>query len=621
MEYTLFTNKFGGLNTYLDPEEVGPDGAVEAVAVDITRGPLQGRLDDEDYVNALVPASSKTIVPYSSGALGMEERYAVSIWGSRIYRSHKGFGPWAPTDISCIQYTNTVEPGTIVAPQWDCLGLSKPANAPTAGAATSGGSPGLPVDTYTYVVTFYNALGHESVPSDASSAITTTATNNRIPLSNIPIYYANITTDGTVNATVTSNVIANHIRVGMRIVGQYIPSDTYVVSISGTNVVLSNAATGTGTAGFRDAQLVGRRIYRRSAQSQTYQRIAEIADVSTTTLSDGGLTATSAIDTASSSAIPSFVRDIAISPGGVMTFVQFDGNIAYLNIGSTALYRPDRVIRPPDSPMTSIYALGRFIFPCKRGAFALSIEDVTGIPIVSMIDADEVCEASFNVYALDTGSQVWWNTSKGIMSTDGLSIKPVTRYTHSFNRNKAMRNCYGMLYFNSDIYIYTDLLEDRTKAVIYIFNQNAGWSDAEIISTASPGRFGGIGSELYGGNIIYTLDTAVAPYAAKFSSTLGRVPFFTYKTGEWVGEKISQLKKFRKVAFVYFGVATFEVFVNGLSVLSGSLPPKAVETGRESFWLPSGTKGRSISVKINGNDTTVIDEISIWVGEQRGAMP
>lgn len=621
MEYTLFTNKFGGLNTYLDPEEVGPDGAVEAVAVDLTQGPLQGRLADKAISETTVfPASSQTIVPYSNGALGMGERYAVAVWGSRIYRSHKGFGPWAATDTTCIQYTNSLEPAAIANPQWDCLGLSKPANAPTAGAATSGGSPGLPVDTYTYVVTFYNALGHESVPSDASSAITTTATNNRIPLSNIPIYYANITTNGTVNATVTSDVVANHIRVGMRIIGVNIPSNTYVVSISGTSVVLSNPATGTGTAGFRDEQLVGRRIYRRSAQSQTYQRISQIADMSTTTLSDGGLTVTSAIDTASSSAIPAFVRDIAISPGGVMTFVQFDGNIAYLNIGSTALYRPDRVIRPPDSPMTSIYALGRFIFPCKRGAFALSIEDVTGIPIISMIDADEASEGSWNVYAIDTGNQVWWNTNKGIMSTDGLSIKPVTRYTHSISRNRAMRNCYGMLYFNGDIYIYTDLLQDRSKAVIYVFNQNTGWSDGEIINTALAGRFGTIGSELGTGNIVYTKDPGVGSVTYEFSSNTSRVASFSYKTGEWVGEKVSQLKKFRKVAFAYSGGANFSVDINGSTVLNGTLQPKS-SISRESFWLPSGTKGRTISVRIAGNDTTVVDEISLWVGEQRGPMP
>ena len=104
-----------------------------------------------------------------------------------------------------------------------------------------------------------------------------------------------------------------------------------------------------------------------------------------------------------------------------MIFVQQDGNIAYLNIGSTNLYIPTRSIDPPDSPLASIYALGRFIFPCKRGAFALSIEDVTGIPIVSMIDADEASEGSSNVYCVDTGGEVWWNTSKGIMGTDGFS--------------------------------------------------------------------------------------------------------------------------------------------------------------------------------------------------------
>lgn len=624
MEYTLFTNKFGGLNTYLDPEQVGPEGAVDSVSVDLTQGPLQGRLADKAInETAVLPAASKTIFPYSNGALGMSERYAVAMWGSRLYRSHKGFGGWASTDITCIQYTNSVEPAAISNPQWDCLGLSKPANPLTASGPFAGGS--LAVDTYTYVVTFYNALGHESVPSQASNAITTTSGNGTISLTNIPIYYANITTySGQANATVAVSVLENHIRVGMRIVGVNIPSNTYVLSVDQSTgaVVLSQNATAGGTAGFRDEQLTGRKIYRSSIQSQTYQFIAQIADMSTTTLSgdDNGLTAQDAIGTEFNSAIPAFVRDIAISPGGIMTFVQPDGNIAYLSLASTGLYRPDRVIKPPDSPMVSIYALGRFIFPCKRGAFALSIEDVTGIPIISMIDADEASEGSLNVYALDTGSQVWWNTNKGIMSTDGLSIKPVTRYTHSLDRNRSMRNCYGMLYFNGDVYIYTDLNQLRTSAVIYVFNQNTGWSEAQSFATASAGRFGTIGSELGTGNIVYTKDPAVGSVYYELSSDTSRVFYFTYRTGEWVGEKVSQLKKFRKIAFAYSGSGGFVVYVDGTTVHADSLSNSANIT-RQSFWLPSGTKGRTISVRVNGNATTVVDEISLWVGEQRGPMP
>jgi hypothetical protein len=639
MQYTLFTNKFGRLNTYLDAEQVGPDGSVVSLRIDTTQGPLKPRIADlalsTSPDSTIIPGSSKTIVPFANRAVGMDGRYAVAIWGSRLYRSHKGFRPFANTDINCVQYTKDIEPGDLTAqPVWDCLGLSAPSAAPTT-ALAAGGS--LAVDTYTYVVTFYNALGHESLPSAVSVARTTTSGTQTINLTNIPLFYGAITTtNGSPNATIAEPAYISSLRVGMRIVGPSIPAGTIVTSATQSgdprNIVLSQNATG-GAAGFRDEQIIGRRIYRRSNASSAYQLVNQLNDMTTTSWSDNGsAVAGRLIDTLASTPIPLFSRDASISPGGVMTFVQQDGNIAYLNIGSNNLYRPDRVIRPPDSPMASIYALGRFIFPSKRGAFSLSIEDVTGIPIISMIDADEASEGSFNVYCVDTGGEVWWNTSKGLMSTDGLSIKPVTRYTHSVNRNKAMKDAFGALNYNGDIYFYTRRDLTNNYGVIYIYNPQSGWSEAEIIPNTSLDDHGTLGTHLGNGFAVFSRgpgSSGVYPYSFAFFGSPTRMTGAQYRTGEWVGEKASQLKKFRKVSILYEQSTppspespAVQVFIDGVQtqVISVQLPDTTRKT-RFSFWLPPETKGRTLSLSFDLASTTAIDEVGVWVGEQRGPMP
>lgn len=627
MQYTLFTNKFGSFNDYLDPAETGPSGAIESIGTDLAQGPLRGRLGDQAIADAtdliLIPPTSKTIVPFSNRAIGMDERLAVVSWGGRLYRSHKGFGGFSNTDIDCVQYTTNLEPGSITAqPQWDCLSLFSPDAAPSYSVAGSGS---LAIDSYKYAVTFYNALGHESAPAEGTATVSTTSGNQTINLTGISIKYGDITTNGTISATTTSNSL----RTGMRISGQYIASGTYIVSVDYTvspfAVTLSQAATGSGTGWFIDAQIIGRKVYRYSVASEAFQLVSQIADITTTTLTDNGLAATTALNTQTNAPIPRFPRDIAVSPGGVMTFVQSDGDIAYFSLASAGLYDASKAIRPPFSPMASIYGLGRFIFPCTRGAFSISIEDVTGIPIISMIDADEISAASNNVYCLDIGSQIWWNTNKGVMSTDGLSITPVTRFQFSSDRNIALVNCYGALYFNGDVYIYANRDPLGQQATIYVFNKNTGWSEVEIIPATSGanGRFGTIGAylgSLYS-SILYTKDPlGVSADTWIFSGSGSKRFSWSYKTGQWVGEKISQLKKFRKIAFIHTGSFDFSVKINGNVIFNGS-KTGTTSVERTSFWLPPESKGRTISVDITGYSDATIEEISLWVGEQRGPMP
>jgi len=637
MQYTLFTNKFGGYNTYLDPVQVGPQGSVNSLRTDVTQGPLKPRLGNTVLNSAtdalLIPGESKTVVPFSNRAVGMLERLSTATWGQRIYRAHKGLRPWADSDINCIQYTTNTEPESLTAePTWDCLGMAPPPAKPTVALASTGS---LAIDTYKYRVTFYNALGQESPPSPESDPITTTAGNQKIDLSNLPLFYSSIiTSNNDKDAFVSDFTYNKYLRVGMRIVGPKITNGTVVVSATQSGptraVRLSADATGTGTDSFRDSQIIGRRIYRYSERSATYQLVHQIPNMTDTTWSDSGTTdAGRTLDTLASSEIPAFCRDVSINPGGIITFVLPDGNIAYFNLGGTTLYRSDRAVFPPDSPLTSTYALGRFIFPSKRGAFSVSIEDVTGIPIVSMIDADEASEGSPNVYCVDTGGEVWWNTSKGIMGTDGLSIKPITRYTHSLERNKAMKDAFGALNFNGEILFYTRRNLQFNDGVIYIFNPKSGWSEGEVLLKNNLNDNGTLGAHLGNGFSVYTPGPGDGvQYAYSIASEATRVSSATYRTGEWAGERESQLKKFRKVSLLYKQLSSSGanprvfVYIDGKStpVIQVAIP-NAAEKTRYSFWLPPETKGRTISFFISMAATTEIDEIGVWVGEQRKPMP
>jgi hypothetical protein len=179
-----------------------------------------------------------------------------------------------------------------------------------------------------------------------------------------------------------------------------------------------------------------------------------------------------------------------------------------------------------------------------------------------------------------------------------------------------------MYYFNEDVYLYCDRLKSRIEASLYVYNKMKGWSEAEIISTASAGRFGSIGSHLGFGRVIYTKDPGTAlPLSWVFSGSSSRKSNWSYRTGDWVGEKISQLKKFRKISCVYKGSATVGFYVDDTLISSKSLS-FSLKTVRVSFWLPPSTKGRSASVRVVATDaSTKIEEIGVWVGEQRGPMP
>lgn len=630
MEYKLFTDKFGNFNDYTDAEKVGPSGSVLAQDVDVTQGSLKTRRNDVIYPISYsqVTWSDKTIVGWSNGAVGMPERYAVAQYNGRIYRSHKGISQ--TFTLGCVQYTTTQEPASLTsAPTWDCLGLAKPLDTITATAQNVGGSS-LPAGTYSYVITYINALGQESGPSLQASVVVASP-NNHVALTNLPIRYATITPiSGTKNATVSAGVA--NLRVGMRIKSNSagLATDTYIASISGSNITLSQNATTSSAIDIYDAQITGRKIYRNSTTTSTYQYVTQVLDMTSTSIADNGLIAAQAIQTFECTLPPANVRDVAISPNGVITFVQQDGNIAYMLAESVVTYRPDRAVRSPDVPLASVYGLDRFIYPSRRGAFSVSIEDVTGVPVVQMIDADEPCKSSPLVYCADVGNQIWWNTNKGIVATDGSTITPVTRFVFSDYRNEQLTLCYGMLFFNGDVYVYAPTLTVagvQTNASIYVYNRQFGWSESVANLSIPLTGFGAIGFENGNGTVLYTKGIthtvgSVYSYGSKPTNSADARYFFgTYKTGEWIGENVTTLKKFRKFSVVYSGSFSIITYIDGSQVsLISELTPVSSRT-KKTYWLPAGTKGRAISFEITLDDTTNIEELGVWIGEQREAMP
>lgn len=625
MQYVLFTDKFGGYNGYMDPGKVGPSGSVLSEDIDTTDGTLKGRVQDTQYsspYDTTVAADSKTIVPWSNGALGMPLRLAVQRYGGRLYRSHKGTSSF-PASLNCIQYTSSAEPSTVAEPTWDCLGLSPPIAAPTASASTSSGTLGI--GTYTYFVTFYNAIGHESAPSPSVTA--SLSGTGKIDLASVPKRYGTITfTANQSTATITSGH-EYQFRAGMRIVcptANVIDGGRYITSINySTRAITLSSAAGSvgGLQDVYDAQLTGRKIYRQASDAVIAEYIGSIADMTTTSFSDTGYEAGSSIDTVGKG-IPLSPRDIAISPSGIMTCVDGYGNIAYFSLLSPGLYDASANVKPPSTPLASIYALNRFIFPTQEGAFSVSIEDPTGFPVVGIIDNDEPCLSSDFVYCLNVGGVVWWNTEKGIVSTDGNSILNITRYVFNSQDNEGLKYCFGAINVNDDVYIYS-------TNCIFSYKKETGWSRWSLngAPSLSPSNtYGSIGFHRGNGGVIYT---GGGNYVWRIAFGSYAKSTARYRTGSWSGEHSSNLKKFRKLSVVYSGSgsAQLRAYVDGQAVGSPLSITATSTTQRSSFWLPSGIKGREVQVDIylstgsGAGDNVSIQELGVWVGEQREAMP
>lgn len=631
MQYTVLVNSFGGLNTYMSPDKVGPSGAVESLGVDVSSGVLRNRFSDLKATltsnvytgyDTYVPDSSKVIVPWGTGALGMTSRYAVARFGGRLYRSHKGFGTF-PSTLKGIQYTSDIGGGaTPTLPTWDYLGLMTPGSPAFSVAVAATGIAVLPGD-YTYWCTFYNALGQESPPTKTAVLNVTTAKNVTVTL---PQGYTKAYFNSGANGITVDD--GTKLRVGMRITGTYIPANTYVTSIeisSGSPpsalVGISNNTTNASGAGgvyIYDAQVVGVNVYRQGGAISVplFVKSALISAASsgmTDDVTDSNLG--DALETIGSADMIDGLRDISISPSGVLLCAGPNNTVVYMSLVTPTIYNAAQSIKVPDSPLSTIYALERFVCPTIRGAFTVTIDDaILGLPVVQQIDDTEPCQVSYNVYPVDVGGEVWWNTNKGIVSTNGSTIETATRYTFDRTLAEECTDCYGADFYNGEYLAYIG------SGKLLSFTRQSGWTTVTS-SLKTSTNAGALGYHINDGCMIMTgWNESPASVRKLFKHTV-RLSGGVYKTGDWSGDKMSSLKKFRKFSAVFWGQAKFQPYIDG-APCGSEITYTNGDMTRTSFWLPSGSKGRTFSLKITCSSTfTQVEEIGVWVGEQREPMP
>jgi hypothetical protein len=641
MQYVMLSDKFGGLNEYLNPDKIGPANAQEMVGVDVSTGALTAAFE-----SGLSPTAqsfiSKTIFSFNNTSQLYSGRYSIAIFGGLIYRSHRGFN-WPQSYLPrAIQYSSD---GTV----WDVLTMAAPAK-PTLAVTGSGGS--ISPGSYTYVLTFVNDLGYESGPSPSESA-TVTATNSRITVT-LPT----VMTTGTLQSgsnTVTSVANGDIIRVGMRLVSKVneIPPDTYVTfgpGVGSTTFEMSNPAGPAAGSGkeISDAQIKKINIYRRGGGTTEYLLVATV-NFGTSSFSDTLANTALGVKllTEANRQLPFSVKNVTINPSGTL-FCDDMSQIIYFSLSNIAganpgLYNPEQTIKSPGRIMASIYALDRFFFFTDERNFSVFLDNaLDGFPVLKFIENSEPCDISNFVYPVEMNSSVFWNTSNGIMRTDGNSINSFTKYTFSKEQNRAFKECYGGFSVNDTLYFYskekTDLPFTTTPSYrwIYKYTEQNGWSRVFKIprpATPAPNTYvgdGGLGflSGTSGATCSYGPDPEVpgdTTIVLKFiESGLTRPGPGTYWTGEWVGDKHSSLKKFRKISALFTGSIEIEVYVDGNALPNKLSEDNGAATKRISWWLPPEIKGRAISLKVElktGAFPPAVEELGVWVGEQRREMP
>jgi hypothetical protein len=689
MQYVMLSDRFGGLNTYLNPDKVGPGGAQEVVGVDVSTGALEGL-----FVSQAEPTPSflaKTILTFKGANKSYNKRYTYSEFGGYLYRSPKGYSTTTlDGGLSGIQYSSDGDTWnslsmytpifvTMPSPRalvwrgaWNSAtayvvndvveylgssylsiqnGTNRQPNTQTAywtltsliGADNITGSPAgrMSVGTYEYVITYKNALGHESGPSFPLEAVLT-GTDNAVYLDVSSNAFWTATVSNTNNNVFTIGAqAAALLRVGMRVnAGPGLPK--VIQSISGTTVTLeTNTGASPGASiVVSDAQIVWTVIYRRQIGVTT-----EFLFVGETTGSiyldvQSNAELGRALTTSGCAQIPAGSRNLAINPFGTL-FANVNDSVFYFSLvvgvagAGAGLYRPTQSFSTSGTIMASIYALDRFMFFTINRNFSVFLDDaISGIPVLKFIENSEPCQLSNYVYPIEYGGQVLWNTSNGILSTDGNSITSITKLVFKKQENELFKDCFGSISFNDVAYfLLPDISADTggNNRALYKLTKENGWAKVFIIKNLSGSTEGSLG--FWQAVVSGTPGNAMCSYAAQSSggainlvsveSSNTRQSAGDYWTGEWVGEKHSALKKFRKISALFRGSIEIEIYIDGNALPNKLSGNNGSATKRVSWWLPPAIKGRAISLKITRTTSaySVVEELGVWVGEQRREMP
>lgn len=625
MQYVMLSDNFGGLNTYLSPDKVGPGGAQQALGVDVSEGSLQAVFGQDSLGNSQV-VPYKTFIPIEgSTGIYFEERFCFSLYGGVYYRSLRGYTSSLEFPyLMGIEYSDN---GTT----WDILTIESPPPA-TLTAVSGGGS--VAAGDYSYYLTFKNVDGYESPPS-VKLDVNVPSANSQVELA-LPIRYTTGTTiSGSEFITVANTT---KLRLGMRLAANGgIPFNSKIIQIAGSTIKIDKQCTSGGSANIIDAQVWSVCIYR-SGGGITTPLLVDEKSIGTTSVIDNKANTSlgGSLLTISSAALSGPIFNLTINPSGTLMCVDGSSNVIYFSLVNNAganpgLYNPEQSFKSPTMVLCSIYALDRFVFIAPSRSFCVFLDNALGgIPVLKYFDEVDVFDLSNYVYATEYGQHVYWNTSKGIMRTDGNSVEIFTKYTFKKQENTFFINCYGAITQNDAIYFY--LLDGLSNTspfgrVIYKYSQEAGWSKLVNIPepSSSIGADGTIATDGRGRILCMFKDPADANASTIILEAATTRPGpAIYWTGEWTGDKHSALKKFRKISALFTGSIEIEVYIDGVALPNKLSNDNQNKTTRFSWWLPPETKGRAISLKVELKNTAnpaAVEELGVWVGEQRREMP
>lgn len=628
MQYTILVSRFGGVNYKMEPKALGPTRAQSLNQVDLSTGILRNQYADELYTTE---SSCFSKYDYNGTIISDSDVRRVYVeYGGRLIR-----GWFAPlTGVVAPQYSTD-------ASTWHILGIKGPAAACSAAA----GAAGTPSGTYTYYVTFYNAFGDESAPS---AAATVTLASQRASLTSIPIGYGtgDITNGQPTIANVTN---VSYFRVGMRIQSPTagIPAGAYVTDITGTTITMSANATAT-AAGItlQDTQVTGRKVYRSGGSVASVLLVTTLSDITTTSYTDNAAdTALGAAITTSGFDVLPAIGGIAMAPNGVLGGIK-KGSTAgrgsefhFSEVGLPGLYKSTNVIRLTDEGVSAFYGLDRFVIFTVGVLHYITGSDASTFELQKVsAPAPVKANGTFTGWAAPVlmDGAIWFTCLLGVVAFDGTTLTLVSDASFTPKQNEYLHlyctaaTRYGKKYL---------LLSQHEPSLISALYENF--------------TVYGFDPDIEGN--WYTYNTApnyvvsdVWRGALFYSKTLNRVLFYqngntyiladgyasapvlasnvAYRTGDWTGRAELALKKFRRVSVVYVGGLGVTVYVDGVSAGTFNLGDRTT-LGRANIWLPSGTRGRTVS--LNLNLSTVVDyagftevhEAGVWVGEEREVSP
>ena len=633
MQYTLFTNQFGGLNYRSDPATIGPAGAQENSGVDTS----QGVATPASQVSTATLSYSVT----SCGTFGTTQvlgtndatradydfgiPFTYSEYNGRVIRiprctvSTVVSSAWVP------QYSTSAS-----SPVWHALGIKAPPSGMTMGT----GGVGALTGTYLAVLVFYNAFGEESPPC---ASVTFSPVSNDIDYGALPIGYGTGTiTSGSPTVTGVTNI--SYFRVGMRITSPTagIPAGTYITNIVGNAIDLSKNATATPGAPItlQDVQVTGRRIYRTTASGTTYYRTVDIGNVTATTstgdnTSDAALEVLSTLSTDTDDDTLPAIYGGTISPDGVLMGITATlpglGILAFTKTDGLMLTKGTYRITIGKEVSQLCFAINRFlVFTPREVYFILGGSaadfDVIKTSAIAPVTNLPVYYGGLNPVEMPDGS-VWFTSLLGVTRFDGNAIEAITRDVFTDAQNAVIGRYAFAAAYDRGRYIVltsTDTL-DTVRALVFD-PAIPGWrwltNDDNTFSSRTSGAIWIDPSSVPTVAYYYLDTTEYTHYPLSSPDTSG-----VYWTGEWSGERRSSLKKFRRVSVLHNGNVTVQPYVNG--AVAGSAQSLSRTTlGRSVFWLPSETRGRVCSMKLTlTNATAEVHEIGVWVGEERGPMP